>query len=107
MLSKIKVVRDALVPIGPKVYHYYADSPQGNYIVWTEDNQGEVLHGDGGLEEQGIQGTIDYFTQDEYDETADKIQEALLKAKIPFAITSIQEEESTGYIHYEWVWEVV
>ena len=28
------------------------------------------------------------------------------EAEISFALNSVQREDETGYIHYEWVWEV-
>lgn len=36
----------------------------------------------------------------------DKIQAALIAACISFSLNSVQLEEETGLIHYEWIWEV-
>ena len=40
------------------------------------------------------------------DETVDKIQAALTAACILFYLNSVQYEDDTELIHYEWVWEV-
>ena len=53
-----------------------------------------------------IKGTIYYFTKKDNDIIADEIQEILKTEKISFYLNSVQYEEETGYIHYEWVWEM-
>ena len=52
--------------------------------------------------EQQIHGTIDYFTRAEFDTNVDRIQEALNAAGIGFRINSVQYEDTTNLIHYEW-----
>ena len=42
----------------------------------------------------------------EYDELIDKIQDALNKNCISFNLNSVQYEDETGYIHYEWRFEI-
>ena len=53
---------------------------------------------------------IDYFTKTEFDENVDRIQDALNAARISFYLNSVQDESGddsgSGYIHYEWVFEV-
>lgn len=88
------------------VGHYEAMNKTDKYIVWAEDGEGDSVHGDGVKLEQVIQGTIDYFTKSDEDENVDKIQNALKEFKIPVYLSSVQYEEETGYIHYEWIWEV-
>ena len=55
---------------------------------------------------QTIGGTIDYFTKQEEDPNVDKIQKELDNDGISYRLESVQYEEDTEYIHYEWVWEV-
>lgn len=104
--KKINKVRDALLKVSSNVWHYEAMGKTDKYIVWAEDMEGGSVHGDGKKLEQAIQGTIDYFTKEEGDPTVDRIQEALNGASIPFELSSVQYEEETGFIHYEWIWEV-
>jgi hypothetical protein len=101
-------VESALFTVLPtKTWHLLPppDTP-GNYIVWGEDGQSDALHGDGKMINQVIQGTIDYFTKTEYDPVKDQIQAALNNAGIGFRLNSTQYETDTGYIHYEWVFDI-
>lgn len=98
---------NTLLSVTENVGHYKALKETDQYIVWAEEGQGDSLYADGKMQEQIITGTIDYFTTIEDDENFNKIQEALKDAEISFKLNSTQYEEDTGYIHYEWVWEVV
>lgn len=100
-------IRDLLLNIGPPVFHYFASGQTGNYIVWAEDGEGDSLHADGRKTEQVTQGTIDYFTKTENDPVATQIQDKLTENEISWRLNSVQYEQDTGYIHYEWVFEVV
>lgn len=99
-------VRDALLTTGVPVSHYQAVKKTDRYIVWAEDGWGDAVWGDGALAERAIQGTAHYFTRMEYDPTVERIEQALTEAGIPFRLGSIQFEEQTRYMHYEWIWEV-
>lgn len=103
---KIYKVRDALLQVSRDVWHYEAQRKKEKYIVWAEDSESSASLGDNNKSNQTIQGTIDYFTKTEEDENADKIQDALDTANIAYRLNSTQYEEETGYIHFEWVWEV-
>lgn len=100
-------IRDLLLNIGPPVFHYFASGQTGNYIVWAEDGEGASDHADGQKTTQIIQGTIDYFTKTEFDPVFGYIQDKLNSADIAWYLNSIQHEKDTGYIHFEWVWEMV
>lgn len=56
---------------------------------------------------QVLSGTIDFFTRTENDPAIVEIQTALENAEISYYLNSVQYEEETRYIHYEWRWEVV
>ena len=98
-------IRDILLTVTPDVSHYHAQNKPDKYIVWAEDGQKGSLYGDNQMTEQVIQGTIDYFTKQEYDPNVKKIQKALNDNEISYRLNSIQREEETGYIHYEWIFE--
>jgi hypothetical protein len=100
-------IKDLLLNIGPPVFHYFASGQTGNYIVWAEDSEGDSLHADGRKTEQVTQGTIDYFTKTENDPVVTQIQDKLTENEISWRLNSVQYEQDTGYIHYEWVFEVV
>lgn len=100
-------LRDLLLTIGVPVYHFHAHMQTNSYIVWAEDTQGSTSYADNHMTIQGVQGTIDYFTKTEFDPNFDLIQEKFNSVDIAWRLNSIQHEEETGYIHYEWVWELV
>lgn len=106
MLSKIKIIPEVLNKVTDNVGHYEVFKKTDKYIVWAEDSEGSSLETDNQKTEYSIQGTIDYFTKEDMDSTVDKIHEELANAHIAFYLNSVQYEEETGYIHYEWVWEV-
>lgn len=102
-LQEFKAV---LLTIIPDVYHYKAKSKPDKYIVWAEDSESTSLYTDNKKEEQAIQGTIDYFTKMEFDPIVKTIQDTLNANEISWTLNSVQYEEDTKFIHYEWVWEV-
>lgn len=100
-------LRDLLLAVTPDTFHYEAHKKPDKYIVWAEEGEGSSGHADGHKTLQVIQGTIDYFTKTEFDPNFELIQKKLNTADIAWKLNSIQHEEKTGYIHYEWVFEVV
>lgn len=110
MQDKLKIIPEILLTVTDKVYHYEAMHVSDKYIVWAEDSEGSSLEADNYKAEQSIQGTIDYFTKEEFDKNVDEIQNALISNCISFYLNSVQyeslDDSGSGYIHYEWVWEV-
>lgn len=100
-------LRDLLLTIGPPVFHYFASGQTGSYIVWAEDGEGDTVNADDKKAERALTGTIDYFTITENDPVVGQIENALdADDGIAWKLNSVQHEKDTGYIHYEWVWEV-
>lgn len=91
------------------VYHY--QKPEGvdvPYIVWAEDGEESSFHSDNGKKEQVVGGVIDYFTQTEFDANVDTIQSKLNDLSgCSWVLDSVQYEESTELIHYQWRWEMM
>lgn len=106
MISKLKAIKEALLSVTENVGHYEAMDETDKYIVWQEDSEGSAVKGDNRKTNQSIQGTIDYYTKTDMDENVDKIQAALNAACISFYLNSVQYEDETEFIHYEWVFEV-
>lgn len=100
-------LRDALLTVTPNTFHYHAHKKPDKYIVWAEDTEANAGHADNHKTNQVIQGTIDYFTKMEFDPNFNLIQEKLNSVDIAWKLNSIQFEEETGYIHYEWIFEVL
>lgn len=103
--SKLEPIGTMLAEISDYCYHYWRSAPKGvkAYIVWAEDQEGDSLNGNNLKLEQGIHGTIDYFTKTEFDEVCDSIQEGLNELEnVSWRISSVQFEEETTFIHHEW-----
>ena len=106
--QKIEIIKNALTSIpGLKVYHYWHPRLEAPYCIWAEDGEGDSHHSNNKKSEQVITGTIDYFTLTEYDAMLDLIQEALNNAEtVGWTLNSVQYEDETNLIHYEWSFEV-
>ena len=103
--SKLEPIGEMLAGISTNTYHYWRSAPKGvkAYIVWAEDEEATSLNGNNLKLEQGIHGTIDYFTKTEFDETVDKIQQGLNELEnVSFRLNSVQFEDDTLFIHHEW-----
>lgn len=88
------------------VFHFEAHKQTDKYIKWAEDGQADAVNGGNRMQAQTMTGTVDYFTRTEFDPDVQRIQKAMSDAKIPWKLESIQKEDDTGYIHYEWVWQI-
>lgn len=104
---KLKEIRDFLLGITLNTYHYKAWQKDDTYIVWAEDTEFDAVHGDNRKVKQILDVTIDVFTKDEYNPIIEQLQEAFNDRGIPFELLSIQYEDDTGYIHYEYLIQAV
>lgn len=99
----LRGVKNALLTVTDEVYHYRRPpNPKEKYIVWAEDSEDGSFAAGNRTEEQQLHGTVDYYTLTEFDGNVDLIQEALYAAGIGFRINSVQYEDETNLIHYEW-----
>ena len=104
--EKVKTFRNVLNESNIDVYHYDALDAKSEYIVWAESGESSSLTADNEKKEQSIGGTIDLFTQTEYNNIVDELQDKLNKNKISFVLNSVQYEDETKLIHYEWEFEI-
>lgn len=94
-----------LSELNTEVYHYWRSAPEGlkSYVVWAEDGEENSFDADNKKQIQGIHGTIDLFTKTEFDRLADEIQEGLNNLEnVSWRLESVQYEDETMFIHYEW-----
>lgn len=107
--AKITKIRDALTSIdGLTVYHYWRFVDNPPCAIWQEDTESGYLQADLRKREQGVGGTVDYFTQTEYDTMTDAIQDALNDIENCFwNLEDVQYEEDTRLIHYTWRWRLL
>jgi hypothetical protein len=96
-------LREALLSVEPKVGHYLGFKNEDRYIVWAEDGQASALWANGQMAAQSIEGTIDYFIKGEDDSAIPRMQAALDGIDLSYNLNSVQYEDDTGFVHYEWV----
>ena len=105
--NNLKKIQEALVSVTANCYHYWRAKATPPYLIWAEDMEDNSFSAGNHKEEQQIHGTADYFTKTEYDATIDSIQTALNGIACGWRLNSVQYEEDTGLIHYEWEWWVI
>lgn len=103
----LQALNDLHAAMPAPAYHYGARKPATPYIVWAED--GDVSPGaDNRRSSIILSGTTDYFTKTENDPNVGIIQAVFDGAAwISAQINSIQYEDDTGLLHYEWAWEAL
>jgi hypothetical protein len=100
-------IRDALLTVGCPVFHFESEGDNDKYIVWAEDSEGDTPYADNQPTNTVLEGTVDYFTKEEYDTNKDKVVKSLRGIGCSCRLNSIQHENDTEYIHYEWVWQAI
>ena len=99
-------LREALKATGIPFAHYaWATRPDGDYGVWGEDSS-KSLWADGRMSERIAQGTVDLFADDDEGFSKELVERALDSIGCSWYLNSIQYEDDTRLLHYEWVFEV-
>lgn len=105
-MTSLDIIKSAMALLTDKVFHYTAPPrTRPPYIVWAEDGA-EHFQSDNKNSETAYTGTIDLYTKAEGDPLMEAIPAALNKTSAAWYLNSVQYEEDTQIIHYEWVWEV-
>lgn len=100
-------LKTALDATGYLFRHYgWSKAPSGDYGVYAEDGE-NALEASNVHAETVLTGTVDYFTRDDSSTPRETIEAALNGIPCAWYLNTIQFEEDTGYIHYEWVVEVL
>lgn len=109
---KVTELRDALLNVTAKVYHYRAPTRDAGqkYIVWGETGGRIALEADDAPESLIITGELILYTQTEYDTTVNTLFAALntLSEDKPFAwqIGGIGYDETGQYCQYVLSWSM-
>ena len=105
----LQVIKTALNSTGlPFAHHAWAKDAtvlKHDHGVWAEDDENDLCAGTIHVEKV-IQGAIHYFTRDDTEAPRTTIETALNTGEIAWYLNTIQYEEDTGFIHYEWIFEV-
>lgn len=106
--TKLRTLYEPFLELDCEVYHYTRGSDTDvPYMVWAEDGEQDSFETDNRKQEQQLSGLVDFFTLDEFDEICDDIQEILNSEWIGWRLESVQYEEETNLIHYQWRWWTV
>lgn len=100
-------LRELLAALSDRTFHFVAaPNTAVPFLVWGEDGATALLAEDRHAE-TGMTGTVDLFTKAEAEPLFDGVQDALERSGAAWYLNSVQFEDDTGLIHYEWVWSVV
>ena len=103
--DKLKLALGSMV--GYSFAHYsWSNAPSGDYGTFGEYMSNDLRGGNKHVEKL-LTVYIDYFTRDDSGKPKKDIETVLDSVGCPWGLESIQYEEQTGYIHYEWSCEVV
>lgn len=80
----------------------WSRAPEGDYGVVSEDSGEDFIANDVHLE-RGTAGTVDLFTRDATSAPRDAVEAVLNSAGVCWQLNSVQFEDDTGFIHYEWL----
>ena len=107
--DKLRLIQNLLVNVaGDIVFHYRRPASMKRFITWQEDAEDNQFSANNRSQEICLTGTIDLFTPVEYDQLVDDITSAFAQAtRAKAQINSVQYEDQTGLIHYEWRFWVV
>lgn len=105
-MMNLEIIKNALLSVSENVFHFNAPPNQkAEYIIWAEDGV-NGFKANNRRDESAITGTIDLFTKNEKSDLVVEIERALNETPAAWYLNSIQHEQETGIIHYEWVFEV-
>lgn len=100
-------IKDALLSCTKNVYLYtVAGNKKIPYVVYGNDGENVFCAGCQRAE-KADRGTIDLYVNRTDDRLITAIPAALDSAGVAFCLNSVQYEEETGLLHYEWVYEAV
>ena len=112
----MKSLHDIISPVGAalvaalqssQVYHYWRPRLEAPYCIWAEDGEATSLEANDRKAEQAVSGYVDYYTRAENDPAVGLIQTALngISGVFAWRLDSVQYEDETNLLHYQWLWE--
>lgn len=104
--NKLRQIGEAFAGVTTNAYHYFRPVTAFPALIWAESGEADSFHADNKKACQNIQGTVDLFTKTEFDPLLDDVQTALEGLGVAWYLSSVQYEDETNAIHYEWTWEV-
>ena len=104
--NKLRQMGEAFAAVTSNSCHYFRPVTAFPALIWAEDGEADSFNADNHKACQNITGTVDLFTKTEFDPLLDDVQAALEGLGVAWRLESVQYEDETNAIHYEWTWEV-
>lgn len=104
--TKLYQIGVRFAEITDKCWHYWRPVKAVPCLMWAEDGEENSFNADNHKREQNITGTCDFYTKTEFDPLIDEVQAALDDMGMTWQLESVQYEDDTQMIHYEWRWGV-
>lgn len=106
MNELIEALTGTGLPFAAYAWIRSAPELQQDHGVYTLDGD-ETLYADGEHAERAYTGTVDYFTRDPSGAPQIAIEAALEAGAFTWELSSVQYEQDTGFLHYEWEFSVL
>lgn len=101
-----ETIKDLLKVLTTNLFLYTAPANQTlPYVVYGVDGAND-LSGENIHTEKADQGYIDLYTKSPSDSLITGIPSALEAGGVSYYLNSVQFEDETSTLHYEWIWEV-
>ncbi len=97
-------ILNELKKLGAFAAFAWSHAPADNYGVIAIDGQNALRAGNR-LAEKIPEGTIDWFTRDPASTMPGEVESLLDRLGASWYLGSVQYEDDTGLLHYEWVWQ--
>ena len=91
----------------PFAAYQWDKAPEGtSYGVIALEGQQDSVPGDNMIQHQSIRGSIDLFVPGISTDDARTVQD-VINGVVAWRLNSVQFEDETGLVHYEWIFEQV
>ena len=97
------ILKDTGIPFA---MYRWESKPSAPYGLLSIERGSDVVASDVMIVAQAINGSIDLFVSDPATSWPQRIQDAI-NGRVAWTLNSVQYEEDTRLIHYEWLYEAV
>ena len=104
--NRLKKFAQIMAALPVSVSHFHRGKMAPPFVVWQEEGEGDSLLAENARAEFAIAGSLDYFTQTEYDPVVEQIDQLLEQSTDSWMLVTVLYEEETKLIHYSWDWEI-
>lgn len=92
-------ILSALLPLNFRAFAW-SRAPADNYGVVSQDGRNDMVS----HIEKSATGTIDWFSRNPQSTVPAAVEEILESLGVSWYFNSLQYENDTGFLHWEWVW---